>query len=77
MCYERSGTPLRANVATNTPQERIDVEWFEQTLWECEPGELHHRCVCGHEHNRHMRQIMVAQMCHDVEPAQAREMEIQ
>jgi hypothetical protein len=78
MCSERSCVPVpRADVAGNPCQERIEIERFEQILRECSRGGLHRRCVCGHEHDWHICQIMAAQLRHDVEPAQAGQMEIQ
>ena len=79
MCRERSCVLVpRADVAGNTRQERIEIEWFEETLRERIRGELRHRrCVCGHEHHRYVCQIVAVQLRHDIETGQTRKMEIE
>jgi hypothetical protein len=79
MCCERSGASvLRTDVATNTGQQRIEIERFEKILWELGCGQLRRGCrITGHEYDGHMCKIVSLQLRHDIDSAQAGQVEIQ
>jgi hypothetical protein len=61
-----------------TAYQRIDIEWFEKIFWELRCGQLRRGCcVASHEHDGHMCQIVSPQLRHDIDTAQAGQMQIQ